>query len=791
MQRLIFLSIISILLINSPAWADPSDGLDYQSESVATADQITAGIFNPAGLAAKGAMGVRYAHSFTDSTYKGDDALLISSRRGFFALEWLNHTSNIFRRKYTLGIGDRLAPNFYGGLAYSWFGGASPIYKNKKVWKLGLLYRPRAMLSLGLAIDRLNQPVFENQKQKRIYRWGVGTRPFGKKFTFSSDARWLEGDGIEKLQGNFRIAAGPYRGVFLAADYATEGLWRIGLTFSFDQMRMGTQGRLAESKDFGGGSYFFELGAIRYGSVLERSDRTGILKLTNDIVEEPAKSLPFRPGPRTTYSVINALRRGAADPRIRSLFVKIDGMPMTFAVASEIRDAILDYRRAKKEVIAYIETGGDLSYYVASAADKIYMSPSGYLELNGLSATATFYKRGMEKLGIEAQVVRTGPHKTYGDAFTKTGLTPEAREQIEWLLDDLYEQLVDGIAAGRGIPTNKARRLIDEGPFTAKQALKAGLIDGLKYYDEFVGPEEGSLVHPVDLGEFYNTEDYDARWSEPKRIAVVYANGDIVEGKSGRGIWYGKRIGAETLAGALRRVRSDDNIRAVVLRVNSPGGELSASDKIYRELESLKGKKPLVVSMAGVAASGGYYISTPGDEILASPGTITGSIGVVVGKADLSGFYEKIGVNKETIRRGKRADIRSLSRPATEDEIELVEKQVWQYYDDFVSKVSTWRKLDYDSVDAVGRGRVWTGRQALDRGLVDSYGGIWEAIELARLRAGISPEDRVVIEAYPHYGFSLFRWTVWPTLDSGIADIFEKVAGDGWFLKMPFDLSIE
>ena len=791
MRRLVVFCFIIFCLICSVVRADPLDGLDYQSESVATADQITAGIFNPAGLAALGAMGVRYSHSFTDSTYKGDDGLLINSRRGFFGLEWLNHSSNIFRRKYTLGLGDRVAPNFYAGLTYSWFGGSDELYRKKRVWKLGFLYRPRPMLSLGLVADRLNEPKFEGQRQRRTYRWGAAVRPLGDKLTFSSDARWLEGKGIDKLQGNFRIAAGPYRGVFIGADYATEGLWRIGLTFSFDQMRFGTQGRLGGSQDFAGGSYFFELGAVRYGSVLERPDRTGIMKLTGDIVEEPQKHLLFRPRPRSTYSVIDALRRGAADPRINSLLLKIDGMPMTFAAASEIRETVLDYRRAKKNVIAYIEKGGDLSYYLASAADKIYMSPSGYLELNGLSATATFYKGGMDKLGIEAQIVRTGPHKTYGDAFTETGLSPEAREQINWLLDDLYDQLVEGIAAGRGLLTAKVRQLIDDGPYTSEQALKAGLIDGLKYYDEFVGPGDGSLVHPVDLEEFYKTDDYYARWSEPKKIAVVYADGDITEGKSGHGIWSGKRVGAETLAEALRQLRSDREIKAVVLRVNSPGGELSASDKIYRELESLKGKKPLVVSMAGVAASGGYYISAPGDEILASPGTITGSIGVVTGKADLSGFYEKIGVSKETIKRGKRADIRSMSRPATEDEIELVEKQVWQYYDDFVSKVSTWRKLDYDSVDAVGRGRVWTGRQALDRGLVDSYGGIWKAIEVARQKAGISAEDKLIVEVYPHYGFSLFSWPAWPRLDSGIADLVERVAGDGWFLKMPFDLSIE
>ncbi|MEE8418062.1 MAG: hypothetical protein V3S06_05290, partial [candidate division Zixibacteria bacterium] len=336
MDRLILSLMAFIVLICTTARGGPVDGLEYQSESVATTGQITAGIINPAGLAFYGAMGMRYTHSFTDSSYGGDDGLLISSRRGFFALEWLNHTSNSFRRKYTLGMGDRLAPNFYLGFTYSWFGGANELYKKMKNWKLGMMYHPRPFASLGLVVDRLNQPEFGTVVQRRLYRTGLAIRPLGERFTISSDLRWLEGEGVEKLQGNFRAAYGPFRGIFFSADYATEGSWRIGLTFDFDQTRVGAQGRLNNSQNFAGGSYFVELSDTRYGSVFRKSGRVGTITLSGDIIEEPTERPLFGSHGRSLYSVIAALRKGATDSRISGLFMKIDGMRMSFSTSQEL-----------------------------------------------------------------------------------------------------------------------------------------------------------------------------------------------------------------------------------------------------------------------------------------------------------------------------------------------------------------------------------------------------------------------------------------------------------------------
>ena len=263
------------------------------------------------------------------------------------------------------------------------------------------------------------------------------------------------------------------------------------------------------------------------------------------------------------------------------------------------------------------------------------------------------------------------------------------------------------------------------------------------------------------------------------RIAIISIDG-IIDDRQ-----------ADNVYRQLKAAGEDKRIKGLIVRVNSPGGDVFASEEIYRQLELTKGKKPLVVSMGGVAASGGYYIACPGDAILASPGTITGSIGVVTGKPDLSGFYDKIGITHETIKRGAHADIRSIMRPASEEEMRLIGKMVEEYYGDFVSKVTTWRKLDADSINAIGAGRVWTGRQALERGLVDSYGGIWEAVELARQKARIDRDERVEFVILPEYKIAILPAFGAPSLEAQLTSLFDGAENWGYYFKQPFTLKIE
>jgi len=789
--RLVTIIFIIIAFSYAAILAGPFDDMEYQSESVATSGFVTSGLANPAGLAFFGAMGLRYTHSYTDSSYKGDDGLFISSRKGFFSAQWLNHTTGIFRRKFTLGMGERLAANLYAGVTYSWFTGANELYRKKKDWKFGMLYHPFPTISVGLTADHLNEPEFGTLRQKRLYRPGTAFRFLRDRLTVSADGRWLEGDDLDKINGNIRLGLGLSKQAFFTCEYRTEGMFLFGITYDFDQTKIGAQARTRSGDAFDGGSYFLDFGAVKYNPY-PGSGNIGFLKIGSDITEEPrAKSLFSKPQ-RTVLSTIKALRKGAELENLDGLLIKIDGVNLPMAAVQEIRQSILEYRKNGKNVTIYLDSGSNLSYYLASVANKIIMKPNGYLDLRGLSITATFYKEAMDKLGIEAQVISTGPHKTYGDVYTKSGLTEQAREQIDWILDDVYDQFVSDISIGRGIHSVKTRELIDNGPYTARDAFETGLIDGLIYYDELIGEShDGHFENLLDLYTFFETPDYNSRWSEPKKIAIVYATGSIKPGKSGYSFLDGRTLGSSTLAKALKKVRNQNDVKAVVLRVNSPGGDFFASNEIYREIELLKGKKPIVVSMSGVAASGGYYISCSGDEIMASPSSITGSIGVVVGKPDLSRLYDKIGVGKETVKRGEHADIRSFSRPSTDDEMQLVENQIWQYYDDFVSKVSSWRKMGVDSVDAIAGGRVWTGRQAKKIGLIDSFGGIWDAIDLARQKAEIDSEDQLLLEIYPRYGYKLYDFSSPFSIGAEIAELFDSESNGLFSLRLPFDLEIK
>lgn len=791
MKYLFIITAIILSITISRAVADPIEGVEYHSESVATSNRTTAGLANPAGLGAWPIMSLDYIHNFTDSSYKGNDGVLYSNRGLFLGVEWLNHSDDIFRRKYTLAIGDRIHTNLYMGLSYSRFGGSDRYYKGRQNWKLGTLFQPRPFISLGLVIDRINEPKFAGIKRKRLYRPGTAIRPFGDRFTFSSDVRWFEGEDLSDIEGDIRMAVGPFSGISFVTDYRTEGQWRLGISVNFDRTIIGAQGKLNRHRDYAGGNYFIEVSSLSYGSAFAGASRTATLTLDEKIVEEPRQRPLFGKGGTSFFSIVRRLRKGANDPGVSGLLLNIDDIKLNFALAQELRAAIGEYRKSGKKVTVFLTTGRNLDYYLASAADKIYMDPSGFLELKGLAATARFYKGAMDKLGIRADVVRTGPHKTFADAFTETGLTDSARAQLEWLLDDLYGQFVDGISVGRRILPEQVKLLIDNGPYTALGAHKAGLIDGLKHYDEFVDGEENGGLESISFESLYKVEEYNGRWSEPKKLAIIYADGSIMAGKSRSSLLDGRVLGSATVADAIKKVRRDNTIKAVVFRVNSPGGDAIASEEIYRQLELLKGKKPLVVSMAGVAASGGYYISCPGDAILASPGTITGSIGIVFGKPDLSGFYEKIGVTTEIVKRGGHADIRSMSRPATDEELALIEKIIWEYYDDFVSKVSAWRKLDRDSVDAVGQGRVWTGKQAYQMGLVDSYGGIWEAVELARQKAKLDPRDKVEFEIFPAYGVSILPNLGAPSLETQLTALGERSEKGGIYLKQPYTLNVE
>ena len=457
-------------------------------------------------------------------------------------------------------------------------------------------------------------------------------------------------------------------------------------------------------------------------------------------------------GGATVGSIVGALRKAKVDDRVSAVVMAPSPNLTSWAAVQEIRDAVADYRTSGKPIVGYLEFGQGQAYYLASACDEVVMTPSSPLLLVGVSAYELFLRGALDKMGLEADMVSAGDYKTAINIYTETAFTPEHREATEGLARDLYEQLIDGIAEGRGMTPARIRALIDEGPFVPADAVSQGLVDELAYEDELLARLASDDDSPttIDAAAYRRVSARSLGLNDGPRIAVVYAEGPILLGSSGGSVpGLSGMVGSRTTAEAIRRAREDDSIEAIVLRVNSPGGDATASDIIWRELTLARDEKPVVASMSGVAASGGYYIAAPAHSIVAQPGTVTGSIGVFAGKFATGGALEKLGVGMEGVTYGAQADLFSPVDPFSEAGRTAMQAQVDDTYERFLQVVVDGRAMSRDEVHTVGQGRVWTGRQALERGLVDELGGLRRAIDRAKTQAGIEADQEVTLVAFP------------------------------------------
>ena len=457
--------------------------------------------------------------------------------------------------------------------------------------------------------------------------------------------------------------------------------------------------------------------------------------------------------------LVMQFKKAKVDKRIKAILLDVNLSGVGWGKAEELRDAITDFRSSGKPVYAYIEFGLNKEYYIATACDKIIVPPPGELFINGLAADVMFFRGSLDKLGIYPDIFQIGKYKSAGDMFTQKQMTEAHRQYINEMLDDLYGRYVNTIAQARHKTPDEVKALIDNAPYSAEKAKEAGLIDETLYRDD-VEKEFKKLLGYKDTDQFVAVRGSDYRDVAPEslglnkgeRIAVIYATGDIGSGSSANSPSGEQSIGSDTVVKALNDAAADKTLKAIVLRVDSPGGSGLASDIIWHAVEAANAKKPVVVSMSDVAASGGYYISASAAKIIAQPSTITGSIGVVAGKPVVRGFYDWLGISNEYVLRGKTAGMFRETEKFSDDERAKFEDWIKNtYYNDFVPKVAKGRNKDAQSVDAVGQGRVWTGAQAKDRGLVDDFGGLDKAIEVAKQLAKIPADKGVerVILPYP------------------------------------------
>ncbi|MGI8898912.1 MAG: signal peptide peptidase SppA [Pyrinomonadaceae bacterium] len=480
--------------------------------------------------------------------------------------------------------------------------------------------------------------------------------------------------------------------------------------------------------------------------------------LPDYVPDDPLRKFFGGPDESLTNLVLQ-FRKAKSDKRIKAIVLDIHMSGAGWAKAEEIRDSITDFRSSGKQVYAYMELGMNKEYYIASACDRIYLAPPGELFINGLAANVMFFRGSLDKLGIYPDIYQIGKYKSVGDIFTRKEMSEAHREFINSLLDDLFNRYVEAIAKARGKTPEEVRGIIDNSPYGAVKAKEAGLIDSAAYRDELdkeikskLGYKDSDELRLVRGSEYREVPPESLGLDKGERIAVIYATGDIGSGKSEDSPTGDQSIGSDTVAKALKDARDDKTIKAIVLRVDSPGGSGLASDIIWHAVEAAKQKKPVVVSMGDVAASGGYYISASANKIIAQPSTITGSIGVVFGKPVMKRFYDWIGVSNEYVLRGKQAGMFRETEKFTPDERAKVEEWVkTTYYNDFVPKVAKGRGKDPAYIDSVGQGRVWTGSQGKEKGLVDEFGGLDRAIAIAKQLANIPADKEVhrVILPYP------------------------------------------
>lgn len=480
-----------------------------------------------------------------------------------------------------------------------------------------------------------------------------------------------------------------------------------------------------------------------------RSNTMLYMQLNDRIVERTVESpLDYFP---TGFSsiremglndIVDNIRKAKTDDNINGIYLQLTAINAGIGTCEEIRQALADFKESGKFVIAYANQYTHKTYYLASVADSIFLNPEGYFYFTGLGSQILFFKKALDRLGIEAQVIRHGDYKSAVEPFTNDKMSPENREQIHIWMNSIWEHMLQGISKERGMDPEQLNRLADELAIkSAEDAKDQGMVDGLLYKDEVLsrlkgltGTDEKKDLRAIRLRRYTKVPaKREYKGFARDKVAVVYAHGDIMLGNTGEGT-----ISSERISKAIRKARRDSTVKAIVLRVNSGGGGTLASDIIWREADLARQTKPLVASMGDLAASGGYYILAPADTILAQPSTITGSIGVWALLPNLQPFMnKKLGITVDVAKTNPYADFGTPFRALTADEKTILQSLVEDTYDSFVEKVSNGRGMNPEQVNAIGGGRVWSGTNALENGLIDGYGGLHDAVETAASMAGL------------------------------------------------------
>lgn len=655
-------------------------------------------------------------------------------------------------QKFSLALGVRLHPGIALGLSYAHvWADRGPVAQGIDTLDLSLSMRPARWLAAALVVHDLPSPAVQGFPLQRVWEPELALRPWQTSLVeIGIGARFGERRG--DVDPHFRLWLAPVAGITVKADVEwkrdvdldgrPENDVRVGLGIAIDLEHVGVQGFGLFGTDSGvakahGFTLAARISGDRYPSLwngprhLERFELTGGL------------------GERKRAQIVSWLRRVERDRDVAGVVAVIGDVDGSWAAAEELRAAMIRLRKAKKHVYAYLGETTTRGYYVASAAERLFQDPSGGIRLLGVSSTLLFFRGLGDQLGVRGDFVKIAEYKSAPEQFTRTESTAPAREQRDAFTADVWAHLTSGIASARKVSVEQVREWIDRGPYTASEAKTAGLVDELRHGDEVEEAIAQQLGRRLPLKTPARSPERPNDWQRPA-VAVVFVEGDIIDGKSAYiPLLDMKLAGMQTIVPAIQRARDDAHVRAIVVRIDSPGGSALASDVIARELERAATVKPVICSLGDVAASGGYFIAAACQKIFAAPSTLTGSIGIFTGKFDVSGLLAKVGVGFEIYERGKHASIDTMWRAYTDEERALILQKLRYYYGRFVDQVARGRRMTPAQVDAIGRGHIWSGDAARGRGLVDDFGGLMDAVAEAKARVGLDEKDRVALEATP------------------------------------------
>ena len=673
-------------------------------------------------------------------------------------------------------------------------------------WDLGLGWRPVPFLGLGATALNLGNPA-PGLGVYSYYGGGLALRPAGDRLVLGADYFYSTPPDLaaqHDLVGSLKVR--PIRGVwlrgFVEADLLGAQVAEYGgsVELRLTDVGFGVHGSAATAGgDPGVGAYAV---SVRGDDHLISPGRTlASFELGEPLPYQPRSGLFSRPS-ESYLSFLRRIHDAAEDPLVKGLIFRVRDVPYSYAQIEELRGVVALARNNRKPVVAILGDGASTrAYFFAAACDRVYLHPAGTLDLVGVGAELQFFKGTLDLIGVEAQYAKRAEYKSAPERTTETGSTGPAREELEALLDDTYAALVEAVGRGRGRSDDEVKALIDGAPYTAKEALDKGLVDGLVYPDAIESVLKEAFKRGFSIEEEYGLDRDTSGWEPQRAIATVIVDGAITGGSSNPGgLFGGSSTGSDTVVEQLERAASARAVKAVVLRVDSPGGSSFASDEIWRAVERVKEEgKPVIVSMGGYAASGGYYVSAGADQIFALPTTVTGSIGVYGGKFNVAQLFDSLQVHTEWYQRGRNASMYSLARPFDEVEYAALDHLIAETYSQFKTRVGDGRGMAPDDVELIARGRVWSGVDAQGKGLVDTMGGFFDAVDAARAAAGMGARAPYTLVTFDSWGppgtvpavvIRMFQPKL--KVPEALADLeaLSRLQGERSFALMPYRLEL-